>query len=65
MTLGELKASLAKFDTDMDSSVVFLVSAKDGKKDYDLLAGTGYLHVEDTAYIALVADSEIRRQGLV
>lgn len=65
MTLGELKASLAKFDTDMDTSIVFLVSAHEGKKDYDLLAGTGYLHIDDTAYIALVAASEVKRQGLI
>ena len=64
MNLGELKASLAKFDTDMDSSPVFFVSAKNGIKEYDLLAGTGYLNLEGTAYIALVAVSEIQRQGL-
>lgn len=64
MNLGELKASLAKFDPDMDSSHVFMVTADGPEKKYDLLAGTGYLDVDGTAYIAVVGVSEVKRQGL-
>ena len=65
MTLGQLKESLAKFDPDMDSSEVFMTWAEGSDRKFDLLVGTGYFVMpeDETAYVALVGLSEIKRRG--
>lgn len=55
MNVGELRESLAKLDRDMDTSEIFLVFEKGGKRDFDLLAATGYVPVDGVAYFALVS----------
>jgi hypothetical protein len=61
MNLGQLKESLNKFGSDMDTSEVFLLTAANGKREYHLLAATGYMPVDSTAYVALISVSEIER----
>lgn len=63
MTLLHLKESLAKFDPDMDSSEIFLITTKaDDEREYSLLAATGYIAVEGTAYLALISESEAKKE---
>lgn len=64
MTVGDLKKSLAKLDPDMDSSEVFMITTCDGMRAYSLLAATGYINIEGTAYAALVSDEEAKKQLL-
>lgn len=64
MTLGDLKQSLAKLDPDLDSSEIFLITTSNGQRAYDLLAATGYIRVDDTAYVALISQNEAKNELL-
>ncbi len=64
MTLGDLKKALVKFDPDLDSSEVFMLTTEDGQRAYSLLSATGYITVQDTAYVALISHSEAEKEIL-
>lgn len=62
MKVKDLKEALKRLPPDMDDTHVFLLTGYQGERQYDLLAGVGYLPIEGHMPIALVGASEIQRQ---
>lgn len=64
MNLKQLKEALLKFDSDLDDSEIFLITECSGQRAYDLLAATGYILVGDTGYVALISQTEAKKELL-
>jgi hypothetical protein len=62
MTLKELKLSLRKLSPDMDDMQVLLVFARDGKRQLECVAFTGYIPGPGAECVAVGGMSEIQRR---
>ena len=59
MKVGELKRAVARYPADMDNEEVLMLTCTNGKKEYDLLAGCGYLLMNDKNPLVLVANNAV------
>jgi hypothetical protein len=63
MNLGQLKAAMSRLGNDNDTKEVFVVTVgPDGERRYELVAGFGYVPIEDTAAAAVVGTSYIDQE---
>lgn len=53
MTLGELKKSLTRFDSDMDDSEIILTYMSGSKEEHDMLAFVAYTEVKNSFCVVL------------